>query len=393
MAYNCKKISLVLLLMLFIAIESCIEPITPELNENDSETRLVVSGKITDEEGPFRVKLTTSIPVDIMYYPTPVLNADVSIMDDKGNLFQLYGDNTGWYETEDKNLRGIPGNSYTLSIITGDGMEYESSSVLMEEVPDIDSLYYKEVENVRFEGGQTFEDIWLNILLDTRDPEGLNKYWYYEFEETWEVSMLTDYIMVEHSPPGTPNDISWESIDIDEEKRTCWVTRPSSSIIVTSTVNSPENEIIGFPVQSLGPGDDKLHIRYSILVKQSSVSREFYNYWKQLMDANENIGGIYDKIPAQIDGNVSCCDGSEKALGNFSALSVREKRLFIDKSEHHVATVSAYTGCYYYDFAQFPWIPKSLFGTIHGTDTEVYCGADFCADCRDYGTNVKPVFW
>ena len=71
---------------------------------------------------------------------------------------------------------------------------------------------------------------------------------------------------------------------------------------MTSTVNSPENEIIGFPVQSLGPGDDKLHIRYSILVKQSSVSREFYNYWKQLMDANENIGGIYDKIPAQIDG-------------------------------------------------------------------------------------------
>ena len=42
--------------------------------------------------------------------------------------------------------------------------------------------------------------------------------------------MLTDYIMVEHSPPGTPNNISWERIDIDEEKRTCWVTRPSSSI-------------------------------------------------------------------------------------------------------------------------------------------------------------------
>ena len=129
--------------MLFIAIESCVEPIAPELNENDSETRLVVSGKITDEEGPFRVKLSTSVRVDVMYYPTPVLNAEVSIMDDKGNLFQLYGDNTGWYETEDKNLKGIPGNSYTLSITTGDGMEYESSSVLMETVPDIDTFILK----------------------------------------------------------------------------------------------------------------------------------------------------------------------------------------------------------------------------------------------------------
>ena len=205
--------------------------------------------------------------------------------------------------------------------------------------------------------------------------------------------MLTDYVMVQHSPPGTADDISWESVDISDEKRVCWVTRPSLSIIVASTVSSPMNEIKKLQIQSLGPGSDKLLIKYSIRVTQSSISRELYDFWKQLIDANENVGGIYDKIPAQVYGNMSCCDGTKKALGYFSALSVKEKRIFIDKSEHHVEPVSAYKGCYYYDFEQLSWVPKSYFGTISDTDTKLYCSDDFCADCRDYGTNIKPGFW
>jgi hypothetical protein len=328
-----------------------------------------------------------------MYYPQPVTNAVVHIMDDHGNIYQLFGDDTGWYETENKNLRGIPGNSYTLSITTKEGMQYESSSVLMEEVAGIDSVYYEKDKHTRFEGDKTYEDNWLNILIDAHDSESKTKYWFFEYEETWEVRMLTDYIMVEHSSPGSPDDFSWERIEIKDDKRVCWVTKPSNSVIIASTANSQLNEIKRLRIQSLGPGEDKLHIRYSVLVKQSAISRELYDYWKQMMDVNENVGGIFDKIPAQIYGNISCCDSTARALGYFSAMAVKEKRLFIDKSEHNVETVSAYKGCYYYDFEQLPWIPKSYFGTISGKGTKVYCNADFCSDCRFYGTNIKPDFW
>ena len=102
---------------------------------------------------------------------------------------------------------------------------------------------------------------------------------------------------------------------------------------------------------------------------------------------------MYEKMPAQIYGNISCCDGKYKSAGLFFCLSVRERRLFIDRTEHHVKTKSAYDGCNYYDFEQLPWVPKSYFGTIKDTGKEVYCSTDFCADCRAYGTNVKPDFW
>ena len=392
MAYNGKILSLVLLFSLILPTESCIELISPNLNENDSEPMLVVAGQITNEEGPFKVKLTTSVPVNVMYYPNPVLGADIRIIDDQGNAFLLYGDDNGWYETADKKLKGIPGNTYTLFVTSTGGMQYESSPVLMEEVPDIDSIYFEEVKRTKFEGGQTYEDNWLNILIDAHDPEGKIKYWNFDFEETWEVMMLTDNVPVEHTP-GLPGSITLEKVVVSDEKKVCWVKMPSNSILVANTVNSPLDEIKRFPLKSIGPDENRLHIRYSILVKQSSISYELYNFRKKLRDTNENLGSIYDKIPARVFGNITCCNGTSKALGYFSASAIRKKRIFINKSEHHVATVSAYKGCSYFDYSMPQWVPKSFFGTIEGTETQVYCHTDFCADCRNYGTNIKPDYW
>jgi hypothetical protein len=387
-----KIYSVLLIGCLILTVGSCVEPIVPVLNENDTESVLVVDGKITDEEGPFRIRLTKSVKVDVLYYLDPVLNADVRIFDNKGNYFQLYSMDYGWYETENKNLRGIVGNSYTLSVTTYDGIQYESSSVLMSEVPDIDSVYFEEVTRTRLENKQGIDETWADILIDTHDPEGNVRYWYYEFEETWEVKMLTT-VEVEHNPPGTFSNKSFESVLISNEKNVCWVTKPSSSVLIANTASSPVDELKGFPVQSLGPSTDKLHIRYSILVKQSAINRELYDFWKQLKDVNEDSGGLYEKLPAQVFGNITCCGGTGKALGYFSAMSVKSKRLFIEKTAHHVKTESAYAGCSYYDYPPLPYVPRSFFGTIIGSGMEVYCSSDYCADCRTEGTNVKPDFW
>jgi hypothetical protein len=110
MPYN-GFFAIVLCISIILPMESCVEPITPSLNEDDAEPVLVVDSKITNEEGPFKVKLTISVPVNVMYYPEPVLNADVRISDDHGNVYQLIGDQFGKYETAEKNLKGVPGYS------------------------------------------------------------------------------------------------------------------------------------------------------------------------------------------------------------------------------------------------------------------------------------------
>jgi hypothetical protein len=366
---------------------SCIEPVVPDLNEDDMIPVLVVEGKITDKPGPFRVRLSRSVRVNVMYYDDPVTDAEVWIHDDTGASVQLYSIGNGWYESSEKILAGETGVRYTLEILEADGTQYQSESVLMESSTGIDSLFFKEENTLNTTDDQ------LSILLDSHDSENRIKYWYFEFDETWEVRMLTDGVPVEHSSPGSPSHITRENVRVSEDQIVCWVTKHSSSVLIASTASSPVNELKNFVVNTLGPGEDKLHIRYSILVSQSAISRELYEYWRLLKDVNENTGGLYETMPAQVYGNISCCNGNKKALGFFSALAVSEKRLFIDRSDHSVLTRSAYEGCMYYDYEQLPWVPKSFFGRNTESGIDIFCSADYCADCKAYGTNVKPDFW
>lgn len=391
MTYKNKIIYLGLLFGLTLPIVSCIDPVAPSLNLNDSESLLVVDGQITNEAGPFKVKLTTSVPVNMMFSPNPVLNADVFIVDDQGNSFRLYGDNNGLYKTADTTLKGVPGNTYNLNITTTDGIEYTSSRVLMQDVPDIDNVYFEKVQHPRLENGLVFEDNWLNILLDTHDATDAIKYWLFKYEETWEVNLASDSIKVVHDK-DYHSIFTYENLAPSDNKH-CWVSKPSNSILIATTANNHTNELKGFHVQSLGPGEPKLRIRYSILVKQFSISHEFYNYWKQMMGVNENAGGIYEIIPAPVYGNITCSNGTKKALGYFSASSVKQKRLFIEFTEHNVETKRVNEGCYYFDYGVPPSVQHVDFGTDVLTGKKIYAFSDFCADCTSFGTNVKPSYW
>ena len=146
---------------------------------------------------------------------------------------------------------------------------------------------------------------------------------------------------------------------------------PSRSILIKSTIDDPSNEIKGFILQSIGPPDDRLNIKYSILVKQYVISRDFYNYFRRIRESNEETGGIYEKTPAQILGNIHCCDDEENALGYFMASAVKTKRIFIHPAEHSVAAGSAYGGCGW--TTEIPrYLTVFLYGTYDNGSRNVY---------------------
>jgi hypothetical protein len=377
-----------------VLLMTCVEPFRPSLDEQDTQNLLVVEGLLTGDPGPFSVSLTSTIPVyDVentvhSYYP-PVSGAAVQIVDDKGNSYLLFENEAGWYETEEKNVYGIPGNIYVLMITTPDGRQYESSPVLMQEAPEIDSMYHKEIKRTNFDLETPYEENWLNILVDTRAMADNTTYLKWEFEETWEFEMPT-YIEVSHGPEGPPPSI--QNIDIEWVRKHCWVSESSRSILITSTVNALDNEIKGFILQSIGPPDDRLNIKYSILVKQYMIDRNLYNFFKRIRESNEETGGIYEKTPDKIIGNIQCCNGEKEALGYFMASAVKTKRIFIDPTEHDIAKGTAYGNCGWTNspprYHSWP-----VYGTYNGGTSTVWSDNKYCTDCRVRGTSTKPDFW
>ncbi len=381
---------------LFLLLSGCVESFDPVLEESDTVDLLVVEGLITNETGAFGVRLSSSAPVynkdpNIVKEFQPVSGAEVQIMDDRGNSYLLFENEAGWYETQEKELKGVPGYSYTLEITTREGSHYESSSVLMQEAPDIEEVYFEKVTYTYFDQDTPYEENWINILLDARAPGEELGYFKWEFEETWEFQMPV-YISVDHgtsqiSPPPTI-----QTVNIEEIKRHCWVSASSQSILVKSTIDSPSNEINNFVIQSIGPPDDRLNIKYSILVKQYVIDRELYDFFRIVREANEETGGIYEKTPAKIIGNMSCCEGSGQALGYFMASAVKTKRIFIDASEHSVAKGTAYGGCGW--TTEIPrYLDVYLYGTYNNGDTDVWSTNEYCTDCRIRGTSEEPDFW
>jgi hypothetical protein len=392
-----KKVKFCLIISLFI-IYSCIEPFRPGLSKYDQETHLVVESTITDQPGPFKVRLTISGSVytglDTLKFD-PITGAIVDITDDKGNNFPLYYVEKGWYETIDKCLYGIPGNIYTLHITTEDRSQYESSPQLMLDVPSIDSVFYKEVQQTHIEGENVSMENWLNILLNTHAMSDGIQYLKWEFEETWEFEMPS-YIVVNHGGGEGAIPPSIETVNIDDERRHCWVTERSKNILVESTIGKQDNKISHFLLQSIGPEGDKLNIRYSMLVKQYSINKELYDYFKILKEVNEATGGIYSKIPGKVTGNITCLNSGEKALGYFFVSSVSSKLIFIDHNDTKLERGSGYPNCGWTTAPPPPGIVFPVYGTYidkDGYTMEVYSDKNYCTDCRVRGTKVKPDYW
>lgn len=364
---------------------SCEDLFDPDIDVQEYESMLVVDGLITNEPGPFEVRLSTSVPLDTSINELPELGASVSISDDQGKTYTLYQQENGWYRTNENNLQAEVGRSYALNIITANGVEYESQVVEMQACPEIDDVQIRNYEKTVFDGVYPKQERWIDIQVNTKGDENDSKYLKWEYEDTWEVR-IPNIVNVAR------NDGSLQEVEVvpNEELRHCWLSGKSNEINVATSDEQNSNDIRKHVIKSMGPGHNMLDIKYSILVKQYSMNKELYTFWKKLEDYNESIGSMFDTTPNSIYGNINCCNQERKVLGYFMASEIKRKRIFIDRSMHTVNTLNGYEECVY-DTANWPGY--IFFGRNIETNGRIYHPAMWCVSCLEEGTNEKPPFW
>lgn len=130
------------LLLIFTTIllcTSCEKVIDLPLASNTS--KVVIEANITDQAGPYFVKITKSVPFDnASNYPT-ITNANVTIADNTGITNTLTHIGNGVYATS--TLAGVVGRTYTLNV-TVDGTTYTAKSTMPAKIP-LDSLSYRPI--------------------------------------------------------------------------------------------------------------------------------------------------------------------------------------------------------------------------------------------------------
>lgn len=302
-----KFYKFVFLIALF-NLYSCVEEF--DLVVPDAAPRLVVDGIITNNPGPYYIRIIKSNPGNYIaknngFYSDlsePITDATVVITDDEGQrdtlkytIIDMPGEdsspdyyNQGFYATQ--KIKGTPGRTYFLEI-TWNKQKYTASSY-MQPVPEIKRLGYKSVYS------EVKKEFHYVPILTFTEPE--NEINYYLIQTTdliysrfWAASTLWQYSLLEDSHLGP------EVIDLE-----------------ISNGITPRG-IDFYQVYMEGE---------SIYIALSSISKEAYSYYKALLQQFENDGGAYKPTPATPSGNIS-----NGAFGFFRASAVSEKTTTIPR--------------------------------------------------------------
>jgi len=134
------KINRLKLILIFASVgffSSCQKVI--ELDLNTSSPQIVIQGSVTDQAGPYKVKISKTVNFDAVNTFPKVTNAKVTISDNVGNSEQLIQLTDSTYATT--LLQGTPDRTYTLTVEI-DGTTYLAKSTMPNPVK-IDSIYFE----------------------------------------------------------------------------------------------------------------------------------------------------------------------------------------------------------------------------------------------------------
>ncbi len=368
---------------IILLLASCIDVFQPEIDE--FQDVLVVDGEITNMPGPYTVKLSFSSSVyDIE--EKFIEDATVTIIEENGPEEVLSGGEKGVYTTSENGIQGIEGKQYKIRVEAADGNIYESPFQLLNKATPIESV--EPVVEYKFLSEEEGEVPGYQFYVNTALSENEQDYFLWIQQGTYKYK--SDYTL----------DYFWigELVENPDPTglMTCYKTYTLDEVHTYNTANLVQNKIENLPLAFVRADDRLINIRYSLLVKQYSLTREAYNFWNNIEGQIESLGSLYASQPFQIRGNISNInDPDEIVHGHFLVAGLSEKRIFVDPPPGlNIELAKCFLDFMGYGFVRYT--PQNLWPVyIHETDSGSRALSDpGCIDCTENGGAVEvPEFW
>ena len=377
MIYKRNYIGLVLLVLSCVGCKERFEPNLPELEQNF----LVVEGFINVGAGQAsEIRLSRTSVLSEQQSLLPEFNANVFIEAEDNSSFALSPVGEGLYASGPLSLGQAI--KYRVRIATQEGKEYVSEFVAPKVTPPIDSVNW-----IMQEDG-------VQIFANTHDPENKTTYYKWEFDETWQIRSYY-YANYRH----IDGVVRYSELS-DPDITNCWKYGASSSIIIGSSAKLQSDIINLQPLLSINGRDEKLSVRYSMLLKQYALDKPGYEFMEQMKKNTESLGTIFDPQPSALAGNIKCLsDPNELVIGYINATTVEQKRIFIDERdlpftpyEQHCITDTVPRQEM---LGRVPvLLPYDAILDMRGNVVAYKASSPDCVDCRErQGSNVRPTYW
>ncbi|MGJ7033480.1 DUF4249 domain-containing protein [Niabella hirudinis] len=365
---------------------SCKDRYYPEINGPETGY-LVVEGTLNAGNAATSLLLSRTTAVNGSRGRSPVLNARIAVEGSDNSVLQLPMSTPGNYENT---LQLSAGNRYRIRINTTDGKEYLSDFVPVKITPAIDSIGFKESEKG------------VQLYVNTHDPANSTIYYRWDFDETWEINSYYQSMLI-YDPKSPDADEAGvrNRIFPREDVFACWKYGRSSGIYIGNSAKLTSDVIFQQPLNLIAAGDDRLSVKYSILLRQYAMDKAAYEFYDLMKKNTESIGDIFGPLPSELRGNIHCTTNpGEIVIGYISATVPTQKRVFINRPAGwkfgqlcEIQFVLQNKDSTFEAFSAGATIPIS--NTTRDFFTEGYSAAmATCVDCTTRGGKVqKPSYW
>jgi len=327
------KIKVLTILTGFVLLVACTEIYTPKI---DSGTEaLVVEGLITNESGPFIIKLSKANLYNSTDPVSYVEGAKLTVYDNHNQNFTFTGGSNGLYYLQ-SDFKAQTGDSYSLHIETVDGDIYDSKPQKLLPPQSYDSIY-----GVHTANSYIGTDNQLKSVVGSNIQVNMFK----------SVAKADSAPLCRFKSTMTLQYEYWE--DINSDSAWVWIHKCWNSITLGENENITENNAnknsanitghlvcfapIGMTNYGLAKPLGFVTDLYYLRIDQYTINQDTYDFYKNANKQLSTSGKIFDPITSQLVGNLKCTNNSSKiVLGFFEVSSVTRSAILI----YHAANSS-----------------------------------------------------
>lgn len=353
---------------------------------------LVVSANLHSIPGNQSIRISRSVPLERTLFE-PEEDCYVEVICENGNTRIFEERSPGVYEQEMDDSFFQAGSAYRLAVITPEGTHYESSYETLHECPAISSVYFEREDHPTTDPEVVEEGIrfYLDFHMDKENARYLR----------WEVTETYELHNPDYETQYVDRNLMVRDVRASEKNLTCWVTNNIDGIFTLDLLHVEGPVYRRWPLHFVSGRTQRLHHRYSLLVRQLSLSQEAFWYWNELGKNIQSMGGLFDTQPALTPGNIcNVADETERVIGYFSMAGASEKRIFVQSVPGLELNPDPYYCAPTWDPILTRYFPKEKLPLYMANATILGIGEsgvveDWCVDCtlKKNSIAVRPDFW